>query len=244
MDNKIFEDILHSMSETKVDTEYFLTMYYKGQGNNVFKSAEYAQGNISNFLSFANDSVKESAHRNVASVFISATKDIVELNADYLSIKAIQDRLLEMNWLDFEFLSSTLLENCFGATGVKTTQSSGDGGVDFEGKIQIKTINSNGVYGAIEVYGQSKKYAGNVGIYDIKSFVAFANSKKRNYVHPPQLFMFFTTSDYCKNALEELRENGFIGLSGSQIAQLIFSHRLILREKSDILRFQVLDKLD
>ena len=157
------------------------------------------------------------------------------VNTDHFIIKEIHKRLLNMDWRDFEFLSSTILEYCFGAFDVTTSQATSDGGLDFEGKMPILSTLSKETYGIIEVYGQSKKYAGNVGIYDIKSFVAFANSKKRNYVHPTQLFMFFTTSDFVSNSIKELSENGFIGLSGFQLATLIFKHKQVLKDKSDII---------
>ena len=50
-----------------------------------------------------------------------------------------------------------------------------------------------------------------------------------------QLIMFFTTSDFANNFIKELSEKGFIGLSGFQLATLIFKHRQVLKDKSDII---------
>jgi hypothetical protein len=235
MDSNLFEKMFSTGGLIKVNTEQCLTDYYKLKGFNPFKSAEYAQSNILNFVEFANKNILDVAQNHTSFIFSSASKDIVLVNTDHFQIKEIHARLLNMEWRDFEFLSSTVLEYCFGAFEVSTSQASSDGGLDFEGKIPIRSTVAKEIYGIIEVYGQSKKYVGNVGIYDIKSFVAFANSKKRNYVHPAQLFVFFTTSDFATNAIKELSENGFIGLSGFQLATLIFKHRQVLKGKSDII---------
>ena len=232
----IFEKLFCGSSKNKVDTEKCLTDYYKLKGLNPFKSAEYAQNNILNFVEYANKNILEAKQNHTSSLFCNATKDIVVFNTTYHQIKEIHIKLLNLHWRDFEFLSSTILECCFGAFDVKTSQATSDGGLDFQGKIPVLSTATKEAYGIIEVFGQSKKYTGNVGIYDIKSFVAFANSKKRNYVHPAQLFMFFTTSDFVNNSIKELAVNGFIGLSGFQLATLIFEHREILKDKSEILK--------
>lgn len=231
----LFERIF-SNNQTKVSTEQCLTDYYKKKGFNDFKSAEYAQSNIFNFVEFANNKILESKQNNISFLFTSVTENIVEVSSNFYQIKEIHRKLLEIDWREFEFISSTILEYCFGAFDVKTSQASSDGGVDFDGKLPVYSISSQDLYGTIEVYGQSKKYTGNVGINDIKAFVAFANSKKRNFIHPAQLFMFFTTSDFAKSSLDELADNGFIGLSGLQLSTLIYKHRQILKNKSDILK--------
>jgi len=236
MDNGIFELLFIEETSDKIDTEVCLTSYYKKQGYNKYKSAEFAQNNILNFVEFVNNSIRNSIEFNIPYIFSFASKDVVKINRDYFSIKKIHSNLLQMDWRDFENISGDILEVCFGAVEVKITQATADGGVDFEGKLKVLSKHSNKPYGFIEVYGQSKKYTGNVGIYDIKSFVAFANSKKRNYVHPSQLFMFFTTSDYAPNAIKEMKENGFIGFTGFQLANLIYLHNTLLIEKSEIIR--------
>lgn len=238
MDKDIFVKIFAKADKADkaiVNTDMCLTNYYLEKGFNPFKSAELSESNILNFVEYANNDTFESRNNNLPYLFKSASKDIVEINVDYYAITTIFEKLQKLEWRDFEFLSATILEHCFGALEVQTSQATADGGVDFEGKLPIKSNFDNKTYGMIEVYGQSKRYGNNVGIYDIKSFVAFANKKKRNYVHPPQLFMFFTTSDFAPNALNEIKENSFIGLSGMQLANLIYNHKSILMDKSPIL---------
>lgn len=239
MDKSIFENMFSDEPYSKINTETCLTNYYKAQGFNQFKSAEYAQNNIINFVEFVNRLISESNKSNVCCLFLSATKDVVYINPDYFVVKKIHSNLTKIEWRDFELISSIILEVCFGAIDVKTTQASADGGLDFEGKIPIKSKLSNNTYGYIEVYGQSKKYSGNVGIEDIRSFVGVANAKKRNFVHPTQLFLYFTTSDYAKSSQDELFQNHFIGLSGIQLANLIFLHKELLSLKSEVLEKMV-----
>lgn len=235
MDNRIFEIIFEGKNTDIVSSERCLTEYYKNQGYNMFKAAELAQNNITNFIRFVNSSISNSKQFNVPYIFSKASKNVVEINNNYFIIKKIKNKLDKFEWKKFEVLSSLILEICFGGIETKTTQSTADGGIDFEGKIPIKSLLTKKTYGFIEVYGQSKRYSGNVGIYDIKSFVAFANSKKRNYVHPPQLFMFFTSSNFAKNSQKELTENGFIGLNGLQLSTLIFEHKEQFMNKTDII---------
>lgn len=240
MDNNLFEQMFENSCQLKLNTEECLTDYYKLKGFNPFKSAEFAQNNILNFIEFTNRNINEAKQNRTSSVFSMITKDVVEINPEHFEIKRVFKKLLDITWRDFEFLSSLILEHCFGARDVFTSQATSDGGLDFEGKIPILSTETKEIYGTIEVYGQSKKYAGNVGIYDIKSFVAYANSKKRNFSHPAQLFMFFTTSDFASSSMKELKENGFIGLSGFQLATLIYKHRQLLKDKSDTIN-KILD---
>lgn len=236
MDNSIFEKLFGEEKSSKISTELCLTNYYKAQNLNPFKSAELAQNNIVNFVEFVNNFIAQSQKNNIPCIFSSASKDVVYINKDFFSIKKIHSNLIKIEWRDFELISSIILEVCFGAVDIKTTQASADGGIDFEGKIPIKSKLSRGTYGHIEVYGQSKKYIGNVGIEDIRSFVGVANTKKRNFVHPTQLFLYFTTSNFAKSSLDELSQNHFIGFSGIQLANLIFYHKELLQAKSPILK--------
>jgi hypothetical protein len=234
-DISLFEKICLNNREVKIDTEMYLTEYYKLKEYNLFKSAELAEANINIFVGYENQKILKAKGNHISYIFNDVTKEIVKVNNDYFSVKKIYENLQMIDWREFEYLSSAILEYCFGAINVITTQQTNDGGLDFQGKIPVLTTETKEIYGIIEVYGQSKKYADNVGIYDIKSFVAFANSKKRNYVHPAQLFMFFTTSDFADNSIKELDDNGFIGLSGFQIATLIFKHKNVLINKTEII---------
>ena len=188
MEINYFKEIFNELAQDKVDTEKYLTIYYRKSGHNLFKSSELAQNNIANFVEYATKEINANILRNTPYIFSVVSKNVVILNNDYYFVKEIEAKILTMDWKDFEDISGLILQYCFGAIDVKVTQRSADGGLDFEGKFPFKTLDGNSTLGYIEVYGQSKRYSGNVGIYDVKSFVAFANSKKRNYVHPAQLF--------------------------------------------------------
>jgi hypothetical protein len=236
MNSSILKTIFIENSAIKVDTTRCLTIYYQKQGYNAIKAALFAENNLLNFVEFVNTAIRNAKNLNIPYIFSLASKEIVCFDKSYFLIKEIHEKLLQIDWREFENISGVLLEVCFGAIEVKVTQATADGGLDFSGRLPIFSNLSPKIYGYVEVYGQSKKYTGNVGIYDIKSFVAFANSKKRNYVHPPQIFIFFTTADYAQNSLKEIEENGFIALSGFQIATLIYNHEDELKNKSETIK--------
>jgi len=227
-DENLLESIAKETKSNKLKTDELLTKYYVKQGRNSFKSSELAFSNINNFLEFTNANIICNKTNNTEYLYTTVTKEITIQNPNYFEVKNIYSNLVLINWRDFEFISASLLRLCFRGLEVNTSQATADGGVDFEGKIAILSAESKQTYGFIQVYGQSKRYSANVGIEEIKQFVAFANSKKRNYTHFPQLFLFFTTSDFAKNSRSELNNNGFIGLSGLQIASLIYNNKNLI----------------
>ncbi|NOZ46441.1 MAG: hypothetical protein GXO79_06625 [Chlorobi bacterium] len=236
MDNNIFEKIIKGKNIDKISSEQCLTDYYMYQGYNIFKSVELAQNNIINFVEFVNLSIKNSKELNVPYIFSFASQNIVVINNDYFIIKEIWKKLIVLDWKKFEQLSLIIIEICFGCIETVLTQSIiKDGRLDFEGKIPINSISTKKTYGFIEVYGVSTRYSADVGSLDMKCFVLFANSKKKNNVHPSQLFMFFTSSDFTKSSRKKLIDNGFIGLNGFQLSTLIYEHKDQLREKSEII---------
>ena len=237
MDNNLFELVFQESVSAKIATDRFLTEYYLKSGcRSIMNAALKAEDSMAYFLQFAGKAKSDAVLRHIPSIFSVVSKDVLVLNPSYFPIKEIHKKLLIMDWREFEYFSSDILQICFKAVDVRTTQPTADGGLDFSGKLAITPVSSNEPYGYIEIYGQSKRYANNVGIEDVKSFVAFANSKKRNYVHHPQLFFFFTTSAFAPNASSELNENGFLGFSGLQLANIIFLHKELLESKSDIFR--------
>lgn len=70
-------------SQTKINTEQCLTDYYKLKGFNAFKSAEYAQNNILNFVEFANRNILDTTQNHTSFIFTSVTKDVVMVNTDH-----------------------------------------------------------------------------------------------------------------------------------------------------------------
>lgn len=234
MDNSIFEKIIQGSATQKLGTEPFLTDYYRACGLNSLKAALKAEETLQYFIQFTSNELKEAILLNIPYIFSEVTKNVLTLNPKYFPVKQIQEKLIKMDWRDFEYFSKDILQVCFNAFDVETTPPTADGGIDFTGKIPITSVCNKHMYGFVEVYGQSKRYTDNVGIYDIKAFEAFANSKKRNNVHPTQLFLFFTSSDFAKSSLMLLKEIGFIGFSGNQLANLIYIHKEIFAQKSSI----------
>lgn len=234
MDNTIFEEIIQSSVSCKIGTEHFLTEYYRKCGFNNLKAALKAEETLPYFIQFTSNIIENALSLNVPYIFTEVTKNVVTLNPTYFPVKEIQRKLINMDWRDFEYFSTDVLQVCFNAFDVMTTSATGDGGLDFSGKLPITSICDKHSYGFIEVYGQSKRYTNNVGIYDVKAFESFAANKKRNNVYPSQLFLFFTTSDFANSSLNLLKEIGFIGFSGFQLANLIYLHKGLLEQKSII----------
>jgi len=230
----LFEKMFLDNKSQKVDTESCLTEYYKLKGHDSFMAAQCSQENIPNFISFVEENIRVSEQNHISFIFNKATRGIILVNEEYFRIKKIYQNLLNIDWRDFEFLSSVIIEKCFGAYDVKTTQPTADGGVDFKGKISIQSTATRENYGIIEVYGQSKKYTYNVGRPEIDKFIGAANRIAGKKRFETRLFMFFTTSDFANEAKKELIENDFIGLNGFQIATLIFKHKNLF-DKSNII---------
>lgn len=224
MNLSLVEELVLSKNIDRFQTEDLLTDYYIKEGRTSFKAAELAEANLNTFIGEVSAYVNDCNSRNISCLFRQITRRVVLCNLEYFEVLRIKNNFVKITWQEFEDLSGLIISICFGAIDTSITPRAGDGGIDFQARLPIISTNHNDIYGYVEVYGQSKHYTGNVGIYDIKSFVAFANSKKRNFVHPAQLFMFFTTSHFVPNAVKEIKENGFIGLNGMQLATIIYKH--------------------
>lgn len=232
----IYEQVLQSYSTEKFETHEYLTRYFLTRGKNIFLASEMAENNLQNFVEYANRIIQICTLRNIQCMFLNVSKDIVIKNCNFSVVTQIHSKLNALDWRDFELISADILEVCFGAVNVNVTQATADGGLDFYGTLPINIRGFSSRFGSVEIYGQSKRYTGNVGIEDMKSFEAFANSKKRNFEHTPQLFVFFTTSDYAPAARQLAETHSFIALCGLQLANLIFAFQTALSEKSQIIR--------
>lgn len=224
MNQALLIEIGSSNSKNNFRTLDLLNEYYKKEGYNMFKAAELAENNIQNFVTYVRNDINCSLTENTCSLFDSADASIVSFNPNYNLVYSIFQSLQKISWQDFESFCGNLLKKCFDAIDVNISPQSNDGGVDFYGIMPFKPNCSPKSYGKIELYGQAKKYAGNVGRVDIDKFTAFANRQKRDNQYPAQLFLFCTTSDYNNSAKYEIRKNNFIALNGKQIAYLVFQY--------------------
>jgi len=226
-------ELAYICEKAKFSTLQFLTSYYQLEGKNMFRAAELAEINIQNFIGYAQNHIALATKLNTASIFENIDSSIVSFNLDYPIIQNIYKGLHKLTWQEFEEFCGTLLKKCFNAESVNISQKSNDGGVDFSAKVPFKNLYSLSPYGYVELYGQAKKYAGNVGRVDIDKFTAFANRQKRDNQYPAQLFIFCTTSDYIQSALDEISKNNFISLNGQQIAFLVFNQMKSIDFKGD-----------
>jgi len=226
-------ELAYGHGKSKFSTLEFLTSYYQSEGKNVFKASELAEINIQNFIGYTQSHIATANKLNTVNVFDNVDSSITSFNQDYPIVQGIYKSLQALTWQDFEEFCGTLLKKCFKAESVIISQKSNDGGVDFSAKAPFKTPYTTNPFGFIELYGQAKKYSGNVGRVDIDKFTAFANRQKRDNQYPAQLFIFCTTSDYIQSALDEISKNNFISLNGQQIAFLIFNHMKSIDFKGD-----------
>ena len=224
MNRELLIEIGSANSQINFRTLDLLNEYYKKEGYNMFKAAELAENNIQNFVTYARNDINQSLSDNTCSLFNSANASIVSFNSNFEIVNSIYKSLKHISWQDFEHFCGYLLKKCFNAIKVEVSQQSNDGGVDFSGIMPFKSNCSSNTYGKIDLYGQAKKYSGNVGRVDIDKFTAFANRQKRDNQYPAQLFLFCTTSGYNNSAMNEIRKNNFIALNGQQIAYLIFQY--------------------
>ena len=210
----------------KFKTLDFLTSYYQAEGNNIFKASEKAESNKQNFIGFAQHHIDTAQKNNYCSLFDSVDASIVVFNQSYPIVSKIATDLKDLTWQEFESFCGVLLRKCFKADNISISPPSNDGGVDFSAKLPFKTDYSTKPNGSIELYGQAKKYSGNVSRIDVDKFTAFANRQKRDNQYPAQLFLFCTTSDFNSNAQNEIEKNHFIGLNGLQIANLVYGYMI------------------
>lgn len=226
-------ELAYSSEKAKYSTLQFLTSYYQSEGKNMFKASELAENNLQNFIGYAQNHIALTTKFNTARLFENVDSSIVSFNPYYPIVQGVFRSLHDLTWQDFEEFCGTLLKKCFKAESVSISQKSKDEGVDFSAKVPFKNLYSLTPYGYIELYGQAKKYTGNVGRVDIDKFTAFANRQKRDNQYPAQLFIFCTTSDYNQAALEEISKNNFISLNGQQIAFLVFNQLKSIDFKGD-----------
>jgi restriction endonuclease Mrr len=233
MDKEALINITKATSDERFDTFELLVSYYGYLGFNRMKAALHAENNLSNFVGFINNIIVNDRKKNIYPFFRTASRRVVDIDRDHFAIINLVEYLKNLDWVLFEGLSASILKRCFGATNVKVSPRTGDGGMDFQGEIHFKDCKSISPFGIIEVYGQSKRYKYNVDRVDIDKFTAFANRQKRDNRYPSQLFLFFTTSDYGTMAWKELEQNHFIGLNGYQLATLIFNFSEAKTEASE-----------
>ena len=133
------------------------------------------------------------------------------------------------------------------------TQSSGDQGIDFFGKVPFGEIAkpspiASGAEKQMKVWlvGQAKNYrASQVSTKDIRELVGSVSlARSKTYsgsrdplsrlqvrVCDPVIFLFFTTGSISKEALLLLSRAGIVGMDGQQLAIFLADHGVGLREE-------------
>ncbi|MBI5741332.1 MAG: restriction endonuclease [Nitrospirae bacterium] len=189
MNLDIIVDLIKQQKADKFETRDLLTEQFKLKGFNIFQAAEKAENNIRNFVEDIQRIITESHNNNEMSLFKEATQSITIVNRNYFIVLDLRNQLQNLKWQDFEDLCGVLMRKCFKAESISITKRSGDGGVDFMGKIPFKSEYATAPFTFIELYGQAKRYSGNVDRPDVQNFTGVANGQKktinilRNYLY-------------------------------------------------------------
>jgi len=220
--HEIIEEIISNTPKSRYETMSLLIQYFKEQGNNIMQASVKAESNLRYFCEDVQDLINYSERENTECLYNSISYSVANINLNYFKVKNIQSELQNLSWQSFEDFCAKLMKKCFGASSVSVTQRTADTGLDFKGIIPFKATHSHSPFTNIELYGQAKKYSGNVSRGDIDAFTAFANRQKRDNSYPAQLFVFCTTSDFIPSAKSEIIKNHFVPINGFQIATLVF----------------------
>ncbi|MET6999448.1 restriction endonuclease [Chitinophaga defluvii] len=220
--HEIIEEIIFITPKSRYETMALLVQYYTKQGHNIMQASAKAESNLRFFCEDVQNLINYSTKENVACLYNSISNSVANINLNYFIVKEIHSELKKLSWQVFEDFCAALMKKCFGASSVDITQRTADMGLDFKGFIPFKGRLSTSPFTYIELYGQAKKYLGNVGRGDVDAFTAFANRQKRDNTYPAQLFVFCTTSDFIPSAKAEIIKNHFVSINGFQIATLVF----------------------
>jgi len=223
LDLDILVNLTKGSLKDKHETRTFLVDYFKKDGLNVFDASEKAETHLRHFIEAAQEYIDNCNEINCSCIFNDVNWNILTINRNYFKVLGIKSQLQNLTWQEFEDFCGLLVRKCFKVENILITQRSNDGGVDFKGKIPLKPKYSKSPYGYIELFGQAKKYACNIGRPEVDLFTAYANRQKRDNRYPAQLFLLFTTSDFVSSARDEIKKNNFIGLNGLQLATLVFN---------------------
>lgn len=225
MNFNIIENIIEDEAKECISTLLLLKKYFQQtEVLNMFRASERAESSVNQFIDLVNTKIEKNSKKNICCLFKEVNKNVTTIDLNYFIVVKIKSEINQLTWQEFEHFCGALMKKCFGASSVNITQSTSDGGVDFEGKIPFKPLQISNPFGWIEFYGQSKKYKGDIQRSHIDTFIAFASKKKRDYKYPAQLFIFCTTSDFITSAEQEILKNNFIGFNGMQLATLVFMY--------------------
>lgn len=220
----IIEEIIKNVKSARFDTSRFLTKCYQIDDESVFNAPLLAEKNLNIFVGYIQELINNDYKNNIYSLFKNVSARILEPNYNYFIVRDILKDLNAITDLKFEEFCGKLFVNCFNAYDMQITPPKGDGGIDFIGKIPVVANNSNFRFSYSKVFGQSKRYTGNISRPEIDKFIGCADRIKDEDKYPSKFFVFCTTSDFVHTSLDELKRKHFIGLNGMQLSTLVFNY--------------------
>ncbi|MCE5319463.1 MAG: restriction endonuclease [Parachlamydia sp.] len=169
--------------------------------------------------------------------------------------------LSEINPFKFETLCKKVLE-LEGCYNVEVTPPSGDGGIDFYGSKNVIMYDSSlSLFKNVEVLvlGQAKRYSNPIGVEEIRSFVGSQEVIKiaglancptylSNLLHgqsyrplAPILLVFITSNEPKGNTKDFARWLGIRFISGTELADIFYSHKFGFRMHESGVQFEPAD---
>jgi restriction endonuclease Mrr len=228
VNRELLFNTIQALNTDKIETASLLNKYFRADGLNVFKAAEEAEKNINSYISFCNEEIQYSAGYGTVSLIGDKTNQNVTLfNNSYFFVQELKHHLLySISDQEFEVICSKVLKHYLHAENTGVTKRSGDGGYDFYGTLISRNKDALFPCIAVNVYGQSKQYRGNISRPELDKFIGFAKTNFTTRNFKPTVYIFATTSDFSTDALAKATEQGIICWNGFQIASFIYQSAL------------------
>ncbi len=225
MNKELLFQSVKSFNVEKVETTTFLIQYFTLIGLNRFKASEEAEKRINTFIDFINNELIRCSKVGEVCIFqTSSNKNVTNFNLNFFYVQELCKELYSgIDTVEFEVACSKVLKNNLKIENANVTKAKGDGGYDFYGSYLAKGGSDNYTHSVIEIFGQSKQYAGNISRPEIEKFLGFIQKNNQNRHYKPTIYIFASTSDYSNEALQLANSFGIICWTGMQIASFIFN---------------------
>ncbi len=225
MNKEILFQAVKTLNQEKVETTALLIDYFRKSGLHPHKAAEEAEKRINSFIDFLNNEVTRCSQSGEVCLFESSSnRNVTLLNLKFFFVQQLLHELYNgITDTEFEIVCSKVLKNNWGIENANVTKAKSDGGYDFYGSYLLKGGKDNYSHSEIEIFGQSKKYGGNISRPEIEKFMGFIQKITVERKHKPTIYIFATTSDFSTEALQLANSFGIICWTGMQIASYIFN---------------------
>jgi len=220
----IFQSV-KSLNQEKVETAALLIEYFKNAGFNPFRAAEEAEKKSGAFLDYLNDEINRCTQTGEACLYLpTSNRNVTCLNLKFFFVQQLLGELYtSISDSEFELVCAKVLKHNWKVENAHVTKAKSDGGYDFHGSYLVKGGKNSFTHSVIEIFGQSKQYAGNISRPEIEKFIGFIQKNALSRKHKPTIYIYATTSDFSPEAFQLANSFGIICWTGMQIASFIYS---------------------